>query len=281
MPVPSLPEDILQEIISTTWHMPLSLDERRIFVCSSSLVNSLWAAMFEFAAGEVYIDSPASADHFLRHIMAPSRSRPLDSMPIVRRSTILSRIPILGPIVNFFNSHPCCHEDSTRAPPESAQRKPAIDHGNACRAITFELRATPISANAIQAGIDRPQERVTFPMGAVLDSFLEHIDAHLLLPNLRHLCLEYIDTTPHAFDDVFRRGLFALPPQIEHLEVWYTSSPVLRKELEDRRQRAFKWVARDVKRLTLRGATKGVVLDMRRVCPNARIWNVDGVCVRL
>ncbi|KAF7317632.1 hypothetical protein MKEN_00850600 [Mycena kentingensis (nom. inval.)] len=317
--LPSIPTEILLMILSAAWHAPLSPKERDTLLHSCALVNSAWANLFneEVAGRDVYIHTPEFAEWFSRHLVVPPKPRRAE---ITRHSSGTTptptprRIPRIGQLANLFHFRSAvagcgASDDSTSAsqPPREVEpgcakltpiagdprrRRGPTDintYNRRCRSITVEIRRSAIqpTRSVAQDGFLVPvQER--FPMGSVLDALLEYVDAHFVLPNLRRLCVEYVECKackgPEMFDDIFRRGLFALPPQINHLELRYPSSSVtvqLQEAYKSHRQTEFRWVAPEIERVSLMGAPRGVLQDLGRVCKHARLWEVDGVCVRL
>ncbi|KAF7309387.1 hypothetical protein MIND_00309500 [Mycena indigotica] len=277
MPTPPLPIELTELIISFVRHAQMSPKQRNEFLSSASRVNSTWT---ELLARNVCIDSEASLESFFRRINHSSSSSPHVPVVTVERPISFGNLSL----VKLFGR-------MATDPRLRAGQKPtkAVDYGRCCRSITFEIDTSigGPQCRRLDAGQWQSTEVYqTFPMSALLDCALEHIDVHSdLLPNLRRLCIEYLDSPApiwsNIFDDVFRRNLFALTPQIEHLEIRYPrAARAVRESLAGRRQKAFNWVAKDIRRLTLIGATKGVILDLKRVCPNVRVWVLNGVTVR-
>ncbi|KAJ7230372.1 hypothetical protein GGX14DRAFT_335467, partial [Mycena pura] len=242
---PQLPVELVEQIISTTWHMPLSSQERITLMRSSVLVNSTWATLFDhISSRDVYIPSSAYCDHFIQRLRTQPR-------PVASSS-------FLGGFVRLFQK--------PLAP--AAELHPA---NLACRSITIQIANPAVHPDKYN--------RIHLPMAAVLDELMEHIDAHGLAPHLRRLSIEYLNA---PFDDVFRRvGLAGLPSQIKHLELRYLFSADMPSWLADalrekqKRQRHFEWVAQDVMHLSVFGAGKNTVRDLLRACPNVRTLDVD------
>ncbi|KAJ7743747.1 hypothetical protein B0H14DRAFT_3607187 [Mycena olivaceomarginata] len=151
MIIPQLPVELITEILSAAWHMPLSTTERITFMRSSALVNSTWADIFNLVAlRDVYIPSAAFSDHFLQCL----RAQP---------TTAASSSGSFGRLLDCFRSPARPHIQS------HTDRKSCVGH-------------------------------MRLPMGGVLDSLLETLDAWSLAPNLRRLSIEYVDT---GFEDIF------------------------------------------------------------------------------
>ncbi|KAK7007419.1 hypothetical protein R3P38DRAFT_3366196 [Favolaschia claudopus] len=119
-----------------------------------------------------------------------------------------------------------------------------------CESITIQIAHDDVHPHK-----DRPMR---MPMGGVLDTLLETINAWSLVPNLRRLSVEYMNA---GFDDIFARAGFApLPEQITHLDVRYSFSdamPIwlaesLRRKQE--KQRRFRWRAVGISHLSRSGA---------------------------
>ncbi|KAJ7663967.1 hypothetical protein DFH06DRAFT_920427, partial [Mycena polygramma] len=231
-----LPVELIEQIINSAWHMPLSSSERITFMRSSALVNSTWADIFDLVSSrDVHVPSSSFCDHFIQRLRAQPPAAP----------SLLYRFleQFRGPAKPFINGR-------------SANL--------ACQSLTIQI---PSANNHPDA-----TGRMRLPMGGVLDDLLEILDAHSLAPNLRRLSIEYMDA---GFDDVFQRtGLAALPPQITHLELGFSFTDTmplwliesLRRKQE--KQRYIGWIARSVTRLEVRGAGKNTVEDALRVCPN-------------
>ncbi|KAF7371142.1 hypothetical protein MSAN_00749600 [Mycena sanguinolenta] len=190
--IPQLPVELIVEIVSTTWHLSLSRDERITFMRSSTLVNSTWADIFDLVSSrDVYIPSSAFCDHFIQRLRRQEPPPATPSHPLVE---LLLR-PFYSPA------------------------KRSIQTGRsanlACQSLTIQIA----NQDRVHPGENSPMR---LPMGGVLDSLVEVLDARSLAPNLRRLSIEFLDT---GFADIFSRvGLAALPPQITHLDVRYSFS---------------------------------------------------------
>ncbi|KAJ7483455.1 hypothetical protein FB451DRAFT_1439534, partial [Mycena latifolia] len=69
--------ELVERIIITTWHMPLSSNERITFMESSMLVNSTWADIFDsISSRDVYIPSSTFCEHFIQRLRAPKSVTP-------------------------------------------------------------------------------------------------------------------------------------------------------------------------------------------------------------
>ncbi|KAJ7902557.1 hypothetical protein B0H14DRAFT_2666650 [Mycena olivaceomarginata] len=224
--------------------MPLSPNERITLMRSSTLVNSTWADIFDLVSSrDVYIPSAAFCNHFVQRLHAQP--------PAVAPSSFF------GPLLDLF-----------RGPTMEPPIHPAPGSANlACQSLTIQIANDYVHPAKISP--------MRLPMGGVLDSLLERLDAWSLAPNLRRLAIEYVDT---GFDDIFNRdGLAALPRQITHLDLRYSFSAAtppwlvesLRRKQE--RRRHFGWKARDITRLSVVGAGKNTIRDLFVACPNVRI----------
>ncbi|KAJ7483377.1 hypothetical protein FB451DRAFT_1439317 [Mycena latifolia] len=238
--IPRLPIEILEKILASAWHMPLSSTDRITLMRSSMLVNSTWAEIFTFISErDVYIPSSAFCVHFIQRLRAPVPNSPAAS------SSFLSR---------FFRGF-------------QDQRKPRVRSANlACQSLTIEIVNVDVHPDK--------HNRTRMPMGGVLDDLLENLDARSLAPNLHRLTIEYPDA---GFDDIFHRAaLAALPSQITHLELRYAFSPKmppwLVKSLQEKqeRQRSIGLMLSSITNLAVIGAGENTVSDMLRVCPNAQ-----------
>ncbi|KAJ6485511.1 hypothetical protein C8R45DRAFT_829398 [Mycena sanguinolenta] len=224
-PIPQLPVELIVQIISTTWHMPLSQTERITFMRSSALVNSTWADLFDLVSSrDVYIPSSAFCEHFIQRLRSQESAPARPSYP--RRSANL-----------------------------------------ACQSLTIQIA----NADRVHPGKNIPMR---LPMGGVLDSLLEVLDAWSLAPNLRQMSIEFLDT---GFEDAFSRvGLAALPPQIKHLDVRYTFSKevptwlIESSKRKQERQRDLRWKAPAITRLSVHGAGENTIRDLIVVCPNVQ-----------
>ncbi|KAJ6471878.1 hypothetical protein C8R45DRAFT_1013459 [Mycena sanguinolenta] len=240
--MPQLPVELVAEIISTAWHMPLSQNERITFMRSSTLVNSTWADVFNLVSSrDVYITSSAFCDHFVQHL----RQRPAPHTSPSSSLWGLFLRPFRGP---------------TKQPVQ-----PRRSANLACQSLTIQAA----NEDRVHPGKISPMR---LPMAGVLDMLLETLDAWTLAPNLRRLSIEYFDT---GFEDIFSRvGLAALPPQITHLDVRYSFSermPVWLVESLKRKQerrRHLMWKAPAITRLSIVGAGENTVRDLLAVCPN-------------
>ncbi|KAJ7811236.1 hypothetical protein B0H14DRAFT_2523895 [Mycena olivaceomarginata] len=78
MAIPQLPVELITEVISTVWHMPLSRKERITLMQSSALLNSTWADIFDLVSSrDVYIPSAAFCEHFIQRLrIQPSAIAP-------------------------------------------------------------------------------------------------------------------------------------------------------------------------------------------------------------
>ncbi|KAJ7691918.1 hypothetical protein B0H17DRAFT_1285102 [Mycena rosella] len=236
-----LPVELMEQIITTAWHMPLSSTDRITFMQSSMLVNLIWADRFDFVSSrDVYIPSSAFCDHLIQRLQAPAASAPPSSF-----------------LASFLRRY-------------KGQSKRSMQPRLACQFITIQIANADVHPDK--------NSRVRLPMGAVLDDLLETLDACSLAPNLRCLSIEYLDA---GFDDVFHRvGLAALPSQITHLELRYSFSaetPIwlveaLREKQE--RQRHIGWISRSVMNLSVIGAGQNTVSDLLRSCSNVQTLKV-------
>ncbi|KAJ7114048.1 hypothetical protein C8R44DRAFT_630402 [Mycena epipterygia] len=240
--IPRLPVELMEQIILSAWHMPLSSDERITFMRSSMLVNSTWTDIFDLVSSrDVYIPSSAFCDHFIQRLQAqPPTEAPSSSF-----------------LRNFLRRF-------------QRPSKPLIEPRSAnlaCQSLTMQI--ANVGVHPDKNGLSR------LPMGTVFDDLLETIDAWSLAPNLRRLNIEYRDA---VFDDIFQRtGLAALPSQITHLEVCYSFSAATPAWLIDsvrenqERQRNIGWVSRSITKLSVIGAGENTIADMVRACPNASL----------
>ncbi|KAJ7147678.1 hypothetical protein C8R43DRAFT_1129595 [Mycena crocata] len=241
--IPRLPVELMENIISTAWHLPLSIEERITLMRSSMLVNSTWADVFDLISSrDVYIPSSAFCDHFLQRLRAPSHKAPAPSF--------------IGSILRRF-----------RQPSTIIPRSTNL----ACQSITIQIPNVD--------GHPDKNGRIHLPMGSVLDELLENVDARGLAPNLHRLSIEYLDV---GFDDIFQRdGLAALPSQVTHLELHYSfnsAMPVwLVKSLREKQQkrRNIGWTAESITHLTVFGAGENTIRDALRACPNTQSLEVD------
>ncbi|KAJ7065481.1 hypothetical protein C8F01DRAFT_1249044 [Mycena amicta] len=180
-----LPAELVEQIISAAWHMSLSPDERTTLMISSTLVNSIWADLFDLVASRDV--SPALAEHFLEQIRAT---------------------PILAAPTSFLQR--VFHWRAPR-PARPAKRS----YNRSCRSLTIRISNPAVHPS-------KYTHAPLLPMGFVFDDLLEYIDAHSLLSNLCTLAIEYVDV---PFNDLFLRvGLAALPEQVEELTVRWTYS---------------------------------------------------------
>ncbi|KAJ7208763.1 hypothetical protein B0H12DRAFT_1225163 [Mycena haematopus] len=240
--IPQFPVELVAEIISTTWHMPLSQGERITFMRSSALVNSTWADIFDLVSSrDVYIPSAAFCDHFIQRL----RQQPGPATPSSSLFGLFLR-PFRGPAKQSIQTR------------QSANL--------ACRSLTIQIINDDVHPEK-----HRPMR---LPMGGVSDSLLEMLDAWSLAPNLRRLSIEYVDT---GFDDIFSRvGLAALPPQIMHLDLRYSFNDTMPTWLieslqkKQERRRHFGWKAPAITRLSVVGAGQNTIRDLMVVCPNVR-----------
>ncbi|KAJ7143323.1 hypothetical protein C8R43DRAFT_1199327 [Mycena crocata] len=242
--IPQLPVELMEKIIFTAWHLPLTSEERITLIRSSALVNFTWADIFDLISSrDVYIPSSAFCDHFLQRLRVQSPEVPAPSY--------------IGSFLRHF-----------RKPTKITQRPANL----ACQSIS--IRIANVDVHPDKNG------RMRLPMGAVLDELLENLDAHALAPNLRRLTIDYLDA---GFDDVFQRaGLAALPSQITTLELHYSFSadvPAwLIKALQEKqeKQRHIGWISRSVTNLFVSGAGENTVRDIARACPNAQAFKYSG-----
>ncbi|KAJ7261997.1 hypothetical protein C8J57DRAFT_461215 [Mycena rebaudengoi] len=243
---PHLPVELLEQIMATAWHMPLSSEERIAFIRSSTLVNSTWAALFTLISSrDVFIPSSSFCDHFLQQLRAP---------------------PIVDAPPTFLDRLLCRPKPS----------KPETRSANlACQSITIQIANIDVHPGA--------KARMRLPMASVLEELLENLDARALAPNLRRLSIEYLDA---GFDDLFQRqGLASLPSHVTHLELKFSFDPKtpvwLVKSLRENqeRQRRMKWLLRSVTKLSVTGAGDNVVKDVLRACPNTNVLVVDSSAV--
>ncbi|KAJ6471874.1 hypothetical protein C8R45DRAFT_908062 [Mycena sanguinolenta] len=151
-------------------------------------------------------------------------------------------------------------------PPPARPSHPRRSANLVCQSLTIQIA----NEDCVHPG----KSPMRLPMGGVLDSLLEALDAWSLAPNLRRLSIEFLDT---GFEDIFTRmGLAALPPQITHLDVRYTFSKGMPAWLmeslkrKQERQRYLSWKAPIITRLSIAGAGESTVQDLLVACPNAR-----------
>ncbi|KAJ7483385.1 hypothetical protein FB451DRAFT_1439342 [Mycena latifolia] len=84
--IPRLPIEILEQILASAWHMPLSSTDRITLMRSSMLVNSTWADIFALISErDVYIPSSAFCDHFIQRLRAPAPNSPAASSSFLSR----------------------------------------------------------------------------------------------------------------------------------------------------------------------------------------------------
>ncbi|KAF8211041.1 hypothetical protein K438DRAFT_1752771 [Mycena galopus ATCC 62051] len=246
--IPQLPVELIAEIISTAWHMPLSQPERITLMRSSVLVNSTWADIFDLISSrDVYIPSAAFCDHFIHRLR--------------RQPPAAATLSVFGRFVGLFSS-------PVKSPVQMARSVNLL-----CQSLTIQ-----ITNDDVHPPRSRPMR---LPMGGVLDSLLETLDAWSLAPNMRRLSIEYVDT---GFDDIFSRGgLAAIPLQTTHLDLRYSFSDAmptwLVKSLKENqeRQRHLRWKAEGIARLSVVGAGENTIRDLMVACPNVQI--LDRECI--
>nr|GAT42698.1 predicted protein [Mycena chlorophos] len=238
----TLPVEILQAIIETMWHMPLTSSERTTLITSSALVNSIWADIFDLVSSRnVYLTSPVLAERFLEQIRAPPQPTPKKKIS----ASFLRR---------WFR-------------PQKTHRLPKRRPNLACQTLTIGIYNPNV----------HPHHKMLphLPMGFVFDDLLEHIDAHSLLPNLRALAVEYVDA---PFEDPFTRTSFAsLPDHVKTLGLRWSYSPGmpswLAEALKEKQgpQKGISWGTGSIERVVVEGAGENVVKDLRTVFPNANV----------
>ncbi|KAJ6465212.1 hypothetical protein C8R47DRAFT_50953 [Mycena vitilis] len=197
-----LPVELVEHIISTAWHMPLTSQERIVFMRSSALVNSTWADIFDLVSSRhVHVPSSAFCDHFTQRLLR-------DHFTQHSRSRSHARTPAVLSFLRRFL-------DRFRGPAKLPIQ--ARSANLRCQSLTIQIPNVDVHPDC--KGSTRQ------PMAGVLDDLLEMIDAHSLVPNLRRLSIEYVNT---GFDDMLHRvALAALPPQVTHLELRYSFSPAM------------------------------------------------------
>jgi hypothetical protein len=251
--IPQLPAELMEAIISAAWRLPMSSNERILFMRASALVNSTWADVFDLVSSrDVYIPSGQFCDHFIQRLRTGTQP------------------PAVAPPYSYFG----WFFDYFRGPVSKPSIEQARSANLACQSITIQI-TNPAKCIGQKSG-----SPMRLPMSGVLDHLLENIDVWSLTPNLRRLSIEYVDA---GFEDIFKRaGLAALPTQLTHLDLryafndatpgWFVDSLRMRQE----RQRWIWWIAPFVTRLSVSGAGENTVQDVLRVCPNAQILEVDG-----
>lgn len=253
--IPRLPVELMGEIITVAWHMPLSSPERITFMRSSILVNSTWADIFDLISSrDVYIPSSLYSEHFIRRLRAKP---PVTSVPSPSSS-------FLGSFFRLFEQAPI----QARSANLPVQARSA---NLACRSLTIQIPNVNVHPDQ--------HNRLHLPMGSVLDELLETLDVQSLAPNLRRLSIEYLDA---GFDDVFEReGPAAMAEQITHLELHYSFSETtpswLAKSLQEKQEmrRHLKWSAKSVTNLSIFGAGQNTIRDALTACPNTQVLEVD------
>ncbi|KAJ7772634.1 hypothetical protein DFH07DRAFT_993441 [Mycena maculata] len=289
---PHLPVELITEIIETLWHMRLSSRERIAFLWASYLVNSTWADVFDLVSSrDVYIPSELYCDYFISRLRGLPFPTADEDMRPSRPPTFLELLlapsvpgaPAPSLLSRFLRACQGTKAAPSQAPPAKASLR-ACSANLACQSLTFEivnLDVLPDRGGHLHAPVGP-----ILPMGPVLEALLAKLKLRVpsLAPNLRRLCIEYIDTD---FSDVFQRGIFSdLPAQITHLELRYAFSPAtpdwivepLRAAPGRRRKMS---AAETVTALSVLGAGNGTVMDALRGCPNARVLKVDDVRFRL
>ncbi|KAJ7780101.1 hypothetical protein DFH07DRAFT_682358, partial [Mycena maculata] len=72
-----LPVELMTEVITDAWYLPLSSEERITLMRSSALVNSTWADIFDLVSSrDIYLPSPPYFDHFIRRLRAQPHTTP-------------------------------------------------------------------------------------------------------------------------------------------------------------------------------------------------------------
>ncbi|KAJ7498158.1 hypothetical protein B0H11DRAFT_1998921 [Mycena galericulata] len=246
-PIPRLPVELLTEIITVAWHMPLSSEERITFMVSSPLVNSTWADIFDtISSRDVYIPRYSYSELFIRRL----RKQPI--------STASSSSSFFRSLFPFFGQTPKEHRQ-------------ALPPNLACQSITIQI--TNVNVHPDRHGA------VRLPMRLALEEILDELDGRSFAPNLRCLTIEYVDA---GFNDVFERDLLAaLPSEVTHLELHYSFSEAtpswLVKALREKQEghRHVGWTAESVTHLSVLGAGPNTIRDALRACPRTQVLEVD------
>ncbi|KAG6891194.1 hypothetical protein C0995_008446 [Termitomyces sp. Mi166 len=231
-----LPDELLENIILEAWSSLLSNNDRIELMTSFLLVNSTWKALFtRISFKDVHIPSPS----YLARYMAALAGYP----PLILDG---------------------------QSPPHKI-----------CQSITIKIPP------AITIGSNKEyDDRQENPMGETLSNLLYYLDGIIDVPNLRTLRIEYENM---GFDDIFDCWRFAhFPAPITNLEISFsfdrdTSAlgDVLRvihqshehPPLEEIEVEAYS--LRNIKRLSVSGASDAFVADITACCPNAEcvsIW---------
>lgn len=221
---PMLPLELIENIISETWALPLTSQERIQFMTSSLLVNKTWMTAFmRTSSTDVHIPSPYYVNRFFSLLRQESCIFDFDeNVKSYPRRLIKS--------ISIRVDNDVIHPDSTK-----------MGESPMARALTYILLT------------------------------LRSIDN---IPTLERLSVEYHN---YSYDDITNHYRFAyIPSHFSELELNYSYGSQTPPWLVDSLRRSYarsdnlSW-ARElpfIRRLTITGASQGLVEDVMARCPS-------------
>ncbi|KAJ3477223.1 hypothetical protein NLI96_g10615 [Meripilus lineatus] len=235
---PSLPVELVIEIIQQAWGSPLTNKDRMHLFCSFCLVSRTWLSIFiRIALADVHITSPTFVSHYFYLLRERGLGDERDNdYQLVNAGATINRL---------------------------------------CRSITFRIEEKSLKTLWLTSKPGWTNPDGSHEPAVAVRNFLSHLDdVGPTLPNLRKITLEYVDCS-WGFDDLFEISrLYSFPSQIDHLEVKFTGIATPSKlflfhypQYHQALTLSYNASQSHIRRLSLSRAPTVVILALVEMCP--------------
>lgn len=280
---PWLPVELVGQIIDEAWNSTLSTEERIHLYVSLCNVNKTFLDLFiRTALKDVHLMSAPYTEHYLRLIRDRTPAERDDDYLLEGASklanTLCRSLTIHIDDLSFRSSRlrkARAQRDADEAELELGTHayNASSSSASSSSSVTRTRNLNSRRPNCIRLYSDNE------PSAISASSALYTISMFKFLPNLRHVCIEYVNW---GFDDLFDQfRLVVFPSTAEHLEVRFVyTGPVLTR-LARRLRRSYlrrcftNWETPGVRHLTVSGAPIGFVADLVQTCPNVETLEID------
>ncbi|KAF8475312.1 hypothetical protein DFH94DRAFT_119602 [Russula ochroleuca] len=239
---PTLPVELIYQILEETWRLPLSTIGRRNVLVALPLV----CAYFRWIASRLFLQDA--------HVVRPAYAVHLLSLLQRRRDRLPSR-SVEGPL-------------STDAPADVDVDD--LRGGNSsCRSITFHIYDPTSPPDLLHLHLPSPN-----PTTRALDTTLLALSRDALLaPSLRRIALHY---TGWSFThELLQARLAHIPPHVRNIELRFATPAAFAQRLRQIYLRCFALPMPGVRSLRIYGACPEFVADMASACPALESLETD------
>lgn len=236
-PTPSLPTELIIDIIQQVWDLPLTNKRRSNLFCTFCLVSRAWLSIFiRIALTDVHVTSHAFVSQFFYLLRERGPGERDDEYQLADAGKTANQL---------------------------------------CRSITFRIEEKSLKTLWLASKPGWTNSDGGHESAVAVREFLSQLDdVGPSLPNLRKVTLEYVDCS-WGFDDLFEISrLYSFPTQMVHLEVKFTGVATPSKLFLYHYPRyhqaltlSYNPSQSHIRRLTLSRAPTVVILALIEMCP--------------